>query len=356
MAQWGVLLVTRIRIITICLIMVSLLFWAGPFGMQHASAAQITSRSLKLSDSTGGNHNTTYSITFSPGTTGLVGSMEFQFCSNSALIEDACVAPYGLDLLNANIISQSGTAGFMKSGSSTVNDFIVSQGVPLTVSSTPINFTIDSITNPTYEGSYYLKVFTYANSTASGVPIDFGAMAFPINPGFSVSTEVPPYLTFCGGISISGFDCGTADGSDIDFGQFSSAATSDAQSQIAAATNAGSGYAIYANGITITSGNNVIPAMQGEASKVGVSQFGINLRANTTPKIGADPNGPGTGTPTNNYNQVNRFRFTPGENVATATQAQDYKKYTISYLVNVAKDQAPGVYSTTVTFVCLANF
>lgn len=357
MAQQGVVVLkTRVHLLLSCIIMVSLLFWAGPFGMQRADAAQITARSLKLSDARGGNHNTTYSITFTPGTTGLVGSMEFQFCSNSALIEDACTPPYGLDLLNANVISQSGTAGFMKSNSSSVNDFIVSQAVPITVSSTPINFTLDAITNPTTEGSYYLKVFTYPNSNASGSPTDFGAMAFPINPGFTVSSEVPPYLTFCGGVSITGFDCSTANDSVIDFGQFSPAVSSAGQSQLVAATNAGSGYAIYVNGTTMTSGNNILPAMQNETSKVGTSQFGINLRNNTTPNIGEDVTGPGTGTITANYNQVNRYRFNAGENIATATQAQDFRKYTVSYVVNVDKNQAPGVYSTTLTYVCLANF
>ncbi|MGF7229409.1 MAG: hypothetical protein ACQR33_05525 [Candidatus Saccharibacteria bacterium] len=266
------------------------------------------------------------------------------------------MAPYGFDALNANVVSQSGTAGFFKSPSSSVNDIIVSQVPALNLNTTPINFTFDNVVNPTDEGSYYLKVFTYANSTATGLPVDFGAMAFPINPGFNVSAEVPPYLTFCSGVSIADFDCSTADGSTLDFGQFSSASSSDGQSQIVAATNGQSGYAIYANGITMTSGNNIIPAMQNETSKVGTSQFGINLRANTTPQIGENPSGPGTGTPTINYNQSNKYRFTTGEAVAKATVAQDYKKYTISYVVNVSKDQAPGVYSTTLTYVCLANF
>ncbi len=346
-----------LRRIAISLIMVSLTFWAGPFAVTKASAAQITSRSLKLSDSISGHHNTTYNLSFTTGTAGFVGSMEFQFCQNSALLEDPCIAPYGLDVLNANVTSQTGTAGFFKSPASSVNDFIVNQSPPLFINSgTAITFTLNNIVNPTDEGSYYVRVMTYANTTASGVPVDFGAMAFPINPGFSVSTEVPPYLTFCGGVSISGYDCNTANDSVIDFGQFSPAVTSAGQSQLVAATNAGSGYTIYSNGTTMTSGNNTLPTMQNDTSKAGVSQFGINLRNNTTPNIGEDTTGPGTGSVTTNYNQPNRFRFVPGETIATATQVQDYRKYTVSYVVNVAKDQAPGVYSTTLTYVCLANF
>lgn len=348
---------TRIQYLLTGLLMVSLFLWAGPFNVVKASAAQITNRSLKLSDATAGYHGAIYHLGFTVGTAGFVGSIEFQFCQNSALLEDPCVAPYGFDALNANVTGQTGTAGFFKSSSSSVNDFIVNQSPPLFINAgTAITFTLDNVINPTNADSYYVRVLTYSNTTATGTPVDYGAMAFPITPGFSVNSEVPPYLTFCGGISITDFDCSTANESVIDFGQFSSAATSDGQSQLVAATNAGSGYAIYANGTTMTSGNNILPAMQNEASKVGASQFGINLRANTVPKIGQDIEGPGTGTVTTNYNQPNKFRFNAGETVATATQAQDYRKYTVSYVINVSKDQAPGVYSTTLTYVCLANF
>lgn len=339
-----------------CAILALLIFWAGPFGLQKAYGAQIISRSLKPSSSNAGEHNVAYQFAFTPGTSGFVGSIEFQFCSNSALIDDPCTAPYGLDVLNANLTSQTGTTGFMKAPGVSANDIVLTQNPPLFVNSNPVTFTFDNIINPTDEGSYFVKIFTYANTTATGVPVDFGAMAFPINHSFSVSAEVPPYLTFCGGVSISGFNCSTAGDDVIDFGQFSSAVSSAGQSQLVAATNAGSGYAIYVNGTTMTSGNNVLPAMQNDTSKVGVSQFGINLRNNTSPNIGENITGPGTGTVTANYNQVNRYRFTAGENIATATQAQDFRKYTVSYVVNVDKNQAPGVYSTTLTYVCLANF
>ncbi len=121
-------------------------------------------------------------------------------------------------------------------------------------------------------------------------------------------------------------------------------------------TNAGIGYNLATYGTTMTSGNNEIAATQNATSQVGTNQFGINLRANTTPHIGADTSGPGTAHPTTNYNNVNRFTFKSGDTVAQATGAQDYRKFTTSYIVNVSKDQAPGVYSTTLTYVCLANF
>lgn len=338
-------------------IALSLSISAAQYQAPQALGAQLTSRSLQLDNELAGQHNVTYKLAFDVATGGAIGSMEFQFCSNSALIVDPCVAPFGFDALNATLTAQTGTAGFVKSGTSSVNDIIMTQIPPSNTNPGPVSFTFTNVVNPTDTGSYYLKVFTYASSDASGSPLDFGAMAFPIGLDYQISTEVPPYLTFCAGTNIDAFDCSSASGDQVNFGDFSSAVSSVARSQLLTATNAGSGYSITASGLTMTSGNNEIPAMPTtQISTIGKSQFGINLRANTVPQIGSNPVGPGTGTPTTNYNQVNRFRFVNGEAIAQATQAQDYKKYTISYLVNISKDQAPGVYSTTLTYICLANF
>lgn len=326
------------------------------YNAPQALGAQLTSRSLQMNNALAGAHNVTYKLAFTVATGGAIGSMEFQFCSNSALIVDPCVAPFGFDALNANLTNQTGTVGFVKSASSSVNDIILTQLPPSNTNAGPVSFTFTNVVNPTNMGSYYVKVFTYSSADASGTPLDFGAMAFPIGLNYQISTEVPPYLTFCGGTNINGFDCSSASGDQLDFGQFSSAVTSTGRSQLLAATNAGSGYSITMSGLTMTSGNNEIPAMTGQTSKVGTSQFGVNLRANSVPQIGSDPVGPGTGQPTANYNQPNNFRFVSGQPIAQATQAQDYKKYTVSYIVNITKDQAPGVYSTTLTYVCLANF
>jgi len=303
-----------------------------------------------------GDNNVTYKVGFSIATAGSIQSISIEFCSNSALIEDACVAPSGLDALNANLVSETGISGFIKSPSSTVNQLILTHAPSGPVSAGPVGFEFDNIVNPTDPESYYAKISTYTSTDATGTPIDFGALAFTVNNNFDVSVEVPPYLLFCQGVSIDGFDCSTAAGDLLDLGQLSDQVSSVAQSQILAATNASGGYNISMNGGTMTSGNNVLPPMSGTASSTGSSQFGINLRSNSNPDIGINPDGPGTGVPLAGYNQVNRFRFGDGDTLATASGVQDFKKYTISYLVNVAKGQSPGVYSTTLTYICLANF
>jgi hypothetical protein len=91
-------------------------------------------------------------------------------------------------------------------------------------------------------------------------------------------------------------------------------------------------------------------------SRPGLPQFGFNLRANSSPAGGSDPIGPGVGTPQAGYNQPNIYRFVNGDVIASTTAPDDIRQYTASYLVNVSAAQPAGIYVSTVTYVCLANF
>jgi hypothetical protein len=127
--------------------------------------------------------------------------------------------------------------------------------------------------------------------------------------------------------------------------------------QMVLATNAVSGYNLFLNGTTMTSGNDTIPAMTAsDVSRPGTSQFGINLRANTTPAVGANVQGPGLGTPSANYGTADFFRFVPGELIASSPSVTDFSKYTVSYIVNISRDQDPGIYVTTLEYVAVATF
>jgi len=172
-----------------------------------------------------------------------------------------------------------------------------------------------------------------------------------------ISTTVPPYLLFCGGVVIGGFDCAAASGSYINFGNLASSSTASATSQLLSATNAASGFAITVFGSTMTSGNNIINALNTrDVSRTGVPQFGMNLVANLTPAVGNDPQGAGTAAPTANYGLADFFKFTSGDTIATTASVDDFRKLTASYVINIPVGQPIGVYSTTLTYVCLANF
>jgi hypothetical protein len=106
----------------------------------------------------------------------------------------------------------------------------------------------------------------------------------------------------------------------------------------------------------MTSGTNQINAiMPLGTSQTGFSQFGLNLRANLSPPVGADMSG-GSGSVTPNYNNPNFFRYNDGEVVASAIGPTEIALFTVSYIVNVNTVQPAGVYNTTITYVCTAGF
>jgi len=286
-----------------------------------------------------------------------VGSVVFEFCSNDPLLSSPCTVPTGLDVSGAALAVQTGFTGFViDSADTTANKLVIARPGAAAPSAGQSTYRFNNITNPDSAGSYYVRLSTHSSLNGSGALIESGGLVFAILPTFNVVTEVPPYLAFCAAISLSGLDCSSASNFAIDFGELSTSSTSSGSSQFVVATNAGSGYSVTIDGPTMTSGSNIIPALSTpSASNTGSSQFGINLRANSTPSVGADPSTGGSGNPTANYNSANQFQYVPGDIIASSS-AVDSKKYTVSFITNIASDQAAGYYATTLSFICLANF
>jgi len=124
-----------------------------------------------------------------------------------------------------------------------------------------------------------------------------------------------------------------------------------------AQTNAANGYTVTINGSTLASGVNTIPALAAQTvSAIGTSQFGLNLRSNASPAVGADPTGVGSGTFSGTYGTANSYRFGSGDSVAQAGLPTNANTFTSSYIVNIGGAQAAGVYTSTMTYICTASF
>jgi len=339
--------------ISICLLISVLLF---SLSGKRAGAAIIEDRSVVIGTGIV-SAVTTQDIRFTLPSSANVGSLVFQYCSNLPWIGYICTAPTGLDVSGAAIASQLGNTGFsIDSADSTANRLVLSRA-PVPVSNFPNEFILSNTTNPSTPGStVYIRISSQASVDGSGPTIDTGAVAFAVQSTFNVNAFVPPFLKLCVGVSVAP-DCSAMIGDSIDLGVLSSSTANKGQSQYATATNDPSGYVIYAMGTTMTSGNNTIPALSSPvASFPGTGQFGINLRANLNPAVGQDPVGVGTGTPTPDYDIPNRFVFNNGDSITTANLPSDYNRMTVSYLVNVPKNQSPGIYSTTITYVATVQF
>lgn len=285
-----------------------------------------------------------------------VGSLEIEYCTNSPLVGASCTAPSGLSLDAAAMGTQTGLTGFTIHPSTTANKLILTRpaaGVTPTVNA---SLTVNNITNPgTPNQTVFVRISTFASTNASGIRGDKGTVAFSTTRQLKVNGFVPPYLTFCVGNTVAN-DCSSAVGNYLSFGELSSNTTSAVSSQFAVATNDYTGYFTTITGITLTSGNNTISANSSPSPSIpGTSQFGLNLRANSNPQIGAEKSGVGSGTASSEFNTPNVFTFKPGT-LASSTKSTDFNVFTVSYIANIVPGQAPGVYSSTITFITTVSF
>lgn len=320
------------------------------------SGVGLDMRSLTLSDGTPG-VVATYRLGFTIPSPELLGSIKIEFCANDPILTDPCTLPSGMDVSQAVLSDQTGATGFSIASGTNTNTIVITRAPASIAAPTPSTFTFTNITSPSSAGSYYGRIQTFAGSDTAAPENEHAGLAFSINTGVQLSAKVPPYLLFCGGITITNFDCSTASGDYVNFGNLTSAVTSSAQTQLLAATNGEGGYQIQIYGSTMTSGNNIISPMTiRDVSKPGMSEFGINLAANQTPQVGADAQGPGSASVASGYDQPNWFQFNSGNVIAGVATADSYRQFTVSYIVNIPTGQTPGVYVATLTYVCLANF
>lgn len=386
----GRLLGTR-TLLSIVLLVATISF---AFQTKPVSADQITQRTLTLEagatgdggSMAGGDVN--HQFTFTVPTGGNVGSIQFLYCttaSNPTITPDPCTTPDGLVTTSATLGNDTGSAA---TGFSMVTNtvdapngtYYLSRTAATVNANDVLNFQIDGITNPTTENeAFFVRISTFASTDATGSATDTGTVAASTATQIELSGTMPESLIFCTGdeIDVNGGgipDCTTAGSGEITFDQlFSPSDTATASSQMAASTNAMSGYNIAVTGGTLESGSNEIPAMSTAAvGSRGSGQFGLNLALNTTTTsatpVGAIINPASNGTnlraqPAADYGTPDTFKFVPGESIARSDNGTpgtgaptDSQIYTVSYIVNVSGSQPAGTYVTTLTYVCTATF
>jgi hypothetical protein len=337
-------------VLAVCLLSIT-----GYSFLGHGASAQLGQRSLQLSTGTAG-INDTYNLSFTYATPGIVGSISVQFCSNTPSYEDACIAPAGFDVSPATLTAQTGVTGFTINNATSANKLILSRS-PSPASAIAATYKLESVKNPGTPGSYFARLQTFASSDASGPASDYGGIAFAITNLITVTATVPPYLIFCTAVIIGNFNCANTAGDYVDFGELSSTHVSKGTSQMLAATNAANGYSVSVQGSTLASGTNSIVSLASEdVSRPGTTQFGFNLRSNVAPQFGNNPDGPGVSFPAVPYNKPDFYRFSTGDTLVTTAGPDDVRVFTSGYIVNVPRNQAPGIYVSTLTYICLANF
>jgi hypothetical protein len=315
-------------------------------------AAELTPRSLKLGNSspTSANPNQ-YSFTIA--TTSNIGSIGFQYCTAAS---GACTIPAGLDTTGATLSAQSGSVGFTIVAATNGNPYITRAASNISAGAA-VSYTLSNVINPTATNTtYFARITTYSGSDGATGAVDSGTVVASTATPIQLTGVTPPILVFCVGTTITS-DCTTIAGNAINFGDFSPVVTRSGTSVMQASSNAGNGYNITVNGTTLASGVNTIAALTSQtASTLGTGQFGLNLRTNASPVVGADPTGSGIGNYSANYGTANQYRFISGDTVAQTTGPSNANTFTSSYIVNIGGSQAAGVYTATLTYICTASF
>jgi hypothetical protein len=355
-----------------------------------ASAAQIVDRKLVLEagasdggSKPGGVVNHFYEFTLPGGSD--VGSIKFEYCTTAAnsAASPTCIAPTGLNISTATLSAQTGATGFTNlthvPGSEN-NVLYISRVSASSVSPNQLaTYRLSGATNPTNEETFFVRINTYITLDASGAPTDSGTVNASTAEPIDLTGTMPESLVFCTGETVpvnvnSVPDCAAATPGDIEFNQlFSPTDTAVATSQMAASTNAGAGYVITVNGPTLTSGSNTITPLNAlDTSKKGVSQFGLNLKENTTAsastftimddaEVSPLPNATNyRGQAATDYDTADSFKFANGNTVANSFNGgaggTDAQIFTVSYIVNVPGSQPAGTYTSTLTYICTPTF
>ncbi len=322
------------------------------------AAAQITARKLTLSTSSpaGSAATTTYTFTFTLPSATVLQSAEAVICTTAS---GACSTPSGFSVSSSTISQPTnlGDASGWTVSTATAGSLRLSKSGNSAAPTGSQTVVFNNVQNPTTANqTFFARINTYTGATWTGA-VDSGVVAAATATAINLTASVDETLTFCVGTSITGTDCGTVAGSTVALGTLTTTTTGSGTSVMAASTNAGSGYAITLNGATLTSGANTITALASQtASSQGTSQFGVNLKDNATPNVGAEVSGSGSGTATANYGTADQYRFVTADSVASAAASTLANTFTASYIANISSVTKPGAYTATMTYICTPTF
>jgi hypothetical protein len=151
----------------------------------------------------------------------------------------------------------------------------------------------------------------------------------------------------------------------VDLGVLDSTAAKTGTSTftIRAYTNSGYTVATVSQPPKTSTGVTLTPMASQGASTVGTEQFGINLKANTSPAtFGSDPTlqpdaSFANGQAATGYNTANQYKYNAGDVIAqTNTSGWGQTTYTISYIGNISGITKAGNYSMVHDLIVVATY
>jgi hypothetical protein len=191
-----------------------------------------------------------------------------------------------------------------------------------------------------------------AQSSVGALGVGYGSStSYQAYSGFLTPNE--PFLEMTVGTSL--VDLGVLDST--------AAKTGTATFAVRAYTNSGYTVATVSPPPQTSTGVTLTPMSSQGASTPGAEQFGINLRANTSPAtFGADPSLQpdstfANGAAATGYSTANQYKYNQGDVIAqTNTSGWGQTNYTISYIANITSITRAGAYTMNHDLVVVPTY
>lgn len=198
------------------------------FASKVFAYGQVTTRSIKLSDSTPGATGISYLVAFTPATTATsIAGIVVDFCSSDPLPGDPCTQPSGFTVGTPTVtgVTITGQSGGSWSASSANSGRTLELSNSGSITGTPsgtASFTLTTATNPAAPaGTFYGRIFTFnadtdpaawvtdqADGSSTLGVVDAGGTALSTATSIGITAKVQEQLSFCvSGSAITANDC-----------------------------------------------------------------------------------------------------------------------------------------------------
>ncbi|HZM63940.1 MAG TPA: hypothetical protein VFB59_02295 [Candidatus Saccharimonadales bacterium] len=148
----------------------------------------------------------------------------------------------------------------------------------------------------------------------------------------------------------------------VNLGALSTSATKTGAATFRVLNYTSYGYVVQIVGAPPSNGTHTLTGM-GTAgpSQTGSEQFGINIKDNSSPDVGAEaqqvPDGTFSfGAAAAGYNTANSFKYVSGNTIAQAVKSSGRTDYTISFIANISINTPGGSYSGNQTLVVTGTY
>lgn len=157
----------------------------------------------------------------------------------------------------------------------------------------------------------------------------------------------------------------SVNGGQFDLGVLDSTTVKYASTTFSVRTYPAYGYNVIISGQSpannAPSAHVLTPMSTADVSRPGTEQFGINLKQNTTPAVGADPQQvPDStfsfGAPATGYGTADNFKFNNGDIIAQSPKSSGQTTFTMSMIENVATTTPGGAYYGQLALIVTPTF